>query len=353
MPHHNSLLGALLVTASTLASAAAFAQSAPAPVAPTNEGQLSEIIVTAERKQENVQKAPLAVTALSGAQLAQRGLASTPDLQEATPGLTFSDNANFSEPFIRGVGTDITTPGAESSVATYVDGVYQASPYFGVQTLTEIDGVEVLKGPQGTLYGRNATGGAINIQTKDPSHTLGGEASVSYGDYNTVDAVGYLAGPITDKLLFNLALAEDRHDGYGKAINTGQAVDFLDRQYIHGKLLFEPTSDFSLLLSGQYLNAYDTAGAYTYLDQFGATPLPAVYGAKVTYNSHDIYAAYPFKDFTRDAQFSLRGIYEWDGIKISTIPSFSKSSINSMVYVDYRFLVSHCFDWSFSKRGDS
>jgi iron complex outermembrane recepter protein len=339
MTYRYPLQGALLATVSVLAFGAAQAQSTTAPAQPAADTvastgtQLSEIIVTASRKQENVQKAPLAITALSGTQLAQRGLASSLDLQQATPGLTFSDNGNFSEPYIRGVGTDITTPGAESSVATYIDGVYQASPYFGVQDLVEVERVEVLKGPQGTLYGRNATGGAINIKTKDPAQTFGGEASVSYGNYNSVEAVGYITGPITNTLSFNLALAEDRHDGFGKVLNTGQQTDFLDRQYVHGKLLYEPSSDFSLLLSGQFLNSYDTAGGYTYLTQFGATPLATLLGGKVTYDSYNIYGAYPFKNFTRDGQLSLRGIYNWNGVKITSLTAYSH--LNGHIFPEF------------------
>jgi iron complex outermembrane receptor protein len=328
-----------------------FAQTAGSQAPAAAPVELETVVVTAERKSENAQRAPLQVTVLSGAQIESRGFKTSMDIQAATPGLTFSDNANFSEPYIRGVGTDITTPGAESSIATYVDGVYQASPYFGIQTLTQIDRVEVLKGPQGTLYGRNATGGVINIITKDPSQDFEAEGTASVGTYLDVNATGYLSVPIGNGLSANLAVSEDRHDGYGKVLNTGQDTDFLDRQYIHGKILYKPTDDFSFLVSAQALNSYDTAGGYTYFTKWGATPLATVYGGKVTYNSYDIYGAYPFKNYTSDDQFSAKATYNWNDITITSLTAYT--FVNGHIFPEFISTNIPIFDFEAKNDTDS
>jgi iron complex outermembrane receptor protein len=301
----------------------ALSQTAAAPGATGGDGGLETITVTAERRSTDVQRTPMAITAVSGEQLQAKGIQNSLELQAVTPGLTFSENANFSEPYIRGVGTDITTPGANSSVATYVDGVYQAAPYMGVQQLAAVDRVEVLKGPQGTLYGRNATGGAINIVTRDPSQDFDADVDVAYGNYNTVNASGYLSGALTDDISANLALAENRNDGYGKSLNTGRDTYFQDSQYAHAKILYQPTEDFSFLLSGQYLGQYDTDSVYTYFTKFGATPVPTLLGGRVTVDSRDIYSAYPFKDYTKVEEVSGRAIYNLGGITITSLSGYT------------------------------
>jgi iron complex outermembrane receptor protein len=139
------------------------ADAAPAAKQQESGTTLTEVIVTAQRRSENLQDVPVAVTALSAAQLAASGIQSTTELNAVVPGLTTVDQAGQFLPHIRGIGTTAFGAGFENSVAVYVDGVYLAATPASLLTLNNIAQVEVLKGPQGTLFGRNATGGLIHV----------------------------------------------------------------------------------------------------------------------------------------------------------------------------------------------
>src|SRR6202790_3349025 len=164
-----------------------------APQQPSGD-MLMEVIVTAQRRSENLQNVPIALTALSADQLAQAGINSTTELGLVTPALTIVNQAGNLLPHIRGIGTTAFGAGFENPIAVYVDEVYLAASDAALLTLNNIAQVEVLKGPQATLYGRNATGGLIQITTKDPQTTFSGDASLGYGNYQTVDMKAYVTG---------------------------------------------------------------------------------------------------------------------------------------------------------------
>ena len=134
--------------------------------------------VTAQRRSEDLQKVPITVQSFDAQQLQNAGVTSTVDLGRLTPGLVYGRGVGLGSPFLRGVGTSSNGPGVENSVAVYVDGVYQASKSAAISDITDVERVEVLKGPQGTLFGRNASGGLINIMTKDPTHDPEGRIKV-------------------------------------------------------------------------------------------------------------------------------------------------------------------------------
>ena len=167
---------------------------------------LTEIIVTAQRRSENLEVVPIAITALSGADLASAGVGSTADLALVTPGLTVVNIAGIVLPHIRGIGTTAYGAGLENSVSTYVDGVYLASGSASLLSLNNVAQIEVLKGPQGTLFGRNATGGLMQIITKDPQSNFNGEANLGYGNFQTVQGNLYVTGPIGPTLDADLAV---------------------------------------------------------------------------------------------------------------------------------------------------
>jgi iron complex outermembrane receptor protein len=146
-----------------LAGTSAFAQVAQ------ESGGLEEVVVTAQRRAEDLQTVPIALTALSAQALASQGITDTQKLELVTPGLVFSTFNGAGQPYVRGIGADQLSVGGASAVAIYVDGVYRPTVYALNQDFFDVERVEVLKGPQGTLYGRNTTGGAINILTRDPA----------------------------------------------------------------------------------------------------------------------------------------------------------------------------------------
>jgi iron complex outermembrane receptor protein len=196
------------------------AQQASAHSTPAIDGSSSpnDIIVTAQHRSEPLQRVPLAVTVIGGVALERSGTNLQTALPRVVPNLRINENSGFVSPYIRGVGTEYANPGLESSVATYLDDIYIARPYFTLSSFADLDHVEVLKGPQGTLYGRNATGGVLRIITNDPIDKLEAKASVTYGRYNRVAADLVLNTPITTDILSRSTISYDRNDGYTQSI---------------------------------------------------------------------------------------------------------------------------------------
>lgn len=248
----------------------AFAQTAtpqPAPVAgvPTADEQssLQDIVVMAQRRSQNLQDVPVAITAVSASQLQASSISNAQDLAAITPGLTATAAAGSFQPRIRGVGTNATGPGLENPIATYVDGVYIAGMPSSLFSFSDVERVEVLRGPQGTLFGRNATGGLIQIITRDPTNTVTGDAAVGYANYNTVTTSAYLAGPLADGIKASLAYRGAwQGDGYGTNLATGTAASRLKSDVsVRGKLVLDPASGTKIRISGDYSSSNGTNSA--------------------------------------------------------------------------------------------
>ena len=248
---------------------------------------IADIVVTAQRRAEPLQKVPIAVSALSGEALESRGLASTMALQAAVPGLTFSRVGWSGTPFIRGVGANAGDPSSEPSVATYVDGVYIASPSANIFDFNAVESVEVLKGPQGTLFGRNATGGVIQIRTKDPSFTPEATIDVGYANYETVTGSVYASMPLNEKVAINFAgRIRDQGDGWGTNLVTGDDTYKRDEWAARMKLLFKPTESTSIILAGDYLRVKSTGNDYKLPDDaLGFDGIPRRIGRFDTVNN--------------------------------------------------------------------
>ncbi len=253
----------LLLATAAAAPMMARAQAArpTAASAPAAEAVGAEIVVTAQKRAERLQDVPVAITALSAGQLAASNVTDLRQLVTVTPALRMDQTGIFTQPTIRGVGSAVTGPGANSNVATYVDGFYQPSQAGNDFDLSNVTQVEVLKGPQGTLFGRNATGGAILVTTKDPGFTASGDAAVSYRSFNDVRGQLYVQTPLGDKLAANLAVYERSSDGFKTDAVTGQHSAPVRTTDIRGKLLFEPTKDLKFVLTLQHANISDPIGA--------------------------------------------------------------------------------------------
>ena len=224
-------------------SAAAQAQpsaSQGAQAGSSSSGRVAEIVVTAERRSETAQTVPISITAVTGRQLEVAGIKTTQDLVLATPGLTMTQTLNGVTPYIRGIGSQQAT--TEGAVAVYVDNVYYASTQGAIFTLNNVDRVEVLKGPQGTLFGRNATGGLINVITRDPSFTPEIKGTIGYGNFNTLSGNLYVTGALTKNIAMDFALAgSDQGDGWGKNYFLGNDVNLRREWAVRSKL----KADFS------------------------------------------------------------------------------------------------------------
>jgi len=238
----------------------ALAQSQTAAVtsdsAQADQG-LGDIIVTAQRRSESAQTVPISLQSFSGGALESAKVGSTEDLTNVVGGLIIVPTAARPMVFVRGIGTNSsnTTP----AVLTFIDGVYRP---FGQSTdLANLQSVEVLKGPQGTLFGRNATGGVVQITTKPPSEDLGAKVEVGYGNYSTVDATAYVTGGLTSGVAADVSLRySDQGDGFGKNVFNGDDVFATDRFSARSRLRAEFSDAVNLTIAGNYSQISGTVG---------------------------------------------------------------------------------------------
>lgn len=211
---------------------------------------VEEIVVTAQKRSENLQDVPVSVTAISGDSLADRGVTNVLSLNNLAPGLRVSSGDAAANPkiFIRGVGLSDFNPNSSSGVGVYMDGVYIGSPLAQMAGFFDLAQVEVLRGPQGTLYGRNTNGGAINVTTKRPTQSMTADASIEYATYNAVNAMVAVGGPIIqDTLAFRVAAQYVADDGVTYNRVTGDDVNATEYWAGRASLLYTPNSDFEVL----------------------------------------------------------------------------------------------------------
>jgi iron complex outermembrane receptor protein len=223
-----------------------------------DESIFQEIIVTAEKRNESLQDLSQAVTALFGDELDAKNIVSFVDLSSIAPGVTITKNEGFKTVIaIRGLGNEANQNAiANPSVSYHLDGVYIASP-FAIQTdFIDLERIEILRGPQGTLFGQNSTGGAINVITTAPTmDDIFGSADISFGEYNSVRARASVNIPLGETTAIRASLSSYSHDGFSKNVVLGQELDDADNFSARVRFLWQPTDTFTLNLSGQYFDA--------------------------------------------------------------------------------------------------
>lgn len=216
---HGRLVSVTALALATLAAAPTAANAAEES-APAETRDPNEIVVTANKREENLSKVGLTINAIGEAQLEQRNITSLQDLATAVPGLIYTQtDSNTPVYTLRGIGFYDTTLGAYPSVSVYLDETPLSFPVLTSQTLFDIQRVEVLKGPQGTLFGNNATGGAINYIAAKPTSEPEGAVSIDFGRFNTFTADAHISGPITENLLARIAVHATSGDGWQKSIS--------------------------------------------------------------------------------------------------------------------------------------
>jgi iron complex outermembrane receptor protein len=226
-------------------------------------GVLEEVIVTATKRAESLQDIPVAVNAFNSETIQEAGINNAGDLAIMTPALNINVNQS---PFnarmtIRGIGTAQTDPALEPSVGLFVDGVFFGRTGLGMADLTDIERIEVLQGPQGTLYGKNTNAGAISVITKKPNiDEFEGYVEASAGDYSMYRLTASASGPLTDTLAYRLSGNIHNRDGYYDN-SAGDDLNDADDWNIQGKLLWEPTDFLSILLSGSHIDRDTTCCA--------------------------------------------------------------------------------------------
>jgi iron complex outermembrane receptor protein len=316
----------------------AFAQEA-APAANAHVGQASlpaqasapagvgDIVVTARRREERLQDTPIAVTALNGDGLAKAGISDVRDLTRVVPSFNGGRNYLVFQPTIRGVGSNGVSQGDESNIALYVDGIYQPDPYSNVVDLVEVERVEVLRGPQGTLFGRNATGGLINIITPDPKFDFGAHLTGSLGSFGgTYNANGgaYVTGPLSENVAADLAVRYRSNGGYLKDLVRGGDIGSGRFYSIRSKVLLN-AGPAKFVLTVGYDNSRDGSNAVAPLD--GNTignRIPGTVRADKPYDTAlTIVPTARFHAF----KSSLRGSVDLGGVSLESSTGFLKDHI--------------------------
>ncbi|GGC27065.1 TonB-dependent receptor [Novosphingobium marinum] len=293
-----NIFGTRAFVGGLLAGSAMLAYSGTAQAQDSADEQFSglqTIVVTAQKREQNVQDTPISVTALSGETLAAQGIEEVADLKAVDPSLQIGEATGVVTTFIRGIGNPVTTAGNEASVPVYIDDVYFTRAAFAYFDLASIERIEILKGPQGTLFGRNASGGVINVVTADPDLSSPAlKASLGYGNYQTMDATFYGNMPIGDSVAANLSVSyNDQNQGWGRnkglidPLNPSLGYSDDDEDYwkgrsfsARGKLLFDISDAIDLKLVGYYVNFRSSIGIYSrpFPGTLGGTPNPALQG---------------------------------------------------------------------------
>lgn len=233
-------LGAAALLCSVALPATALAQSRP------NEAALEEVVVTAEKRAEGLQNIPIAITAISEATLEKAGAKQVGDLVQLTPSLQFGTRSTNVFIAMRGIGQAGQDIGSQSGVTVSLDGVPLLNHFMMNPAFLDIERVEVLRGPQGTIAGRNATGGAINIHSKGPTPDNGGSLAVTVGDRSRRGVRGHLNAAISDQLSGRLSFQREEADGWLKNGFLGRSNDDTDLAEVRGQLVFKPADTFSL-----------------------------------------------------------------------------------------------------------
>lgn len=247
------------------------------------ETMLEEVTVTATRRVSNLQDTGTTVSALSADSMQARNVQGIADLALVSPGLDIATYQGDASIFIRGIGTPSIIAGSDSSTATYVDGVYLSRAAAIAPAFFDVERVEVLRGPQGTLYGRNATGGALNIITRGPSDTLEGDAAISVGNYGLYKASIAVGGPISDSFAVRFALQKENRDGYTSLIrpdNSREDVEDKDDLAARLHLRWDINEAIRLSVIGDYYRADDKAAVFHFASTGYAAEVPNWYASR-------------------------------------------------------------------------
>jgi len=302
---------------------------------------VNEIIVTAAKREQTLQDVPIAVSVTSDVAIERAHIRDIKDLSTLVPSLRVrtnqtSANTNF---FIRGFGNGANNPGIEPSVGVFVDNVYASRAVSRIADLPDIERIEVLRGPQSTLFGKNASAGVISIVTKRPQFEFGVNVEASYGNRDAVVLKGVVTGPLSDTIAASLSGSYNRRDGFTSNPVTGDRTDERNRWFARGQILFEPNSEFSVRLIGDYGKINEICCSVVNLKASGATTALRALGGKV--NSVDEkFDGVAYSNFDSPNKIKTYGLsgqidYQFDDFKLSSITSWRKNDSFSNFDVDF------------------
>jgi iron complex outermembrane receptor protein len=308
---------------------------------PAKGDAVAEVIVTARKRPERLQDVPISMTVISGAGFNDAGHIGVLSFNQLAPSL----NMVISTPHqtslaIRGIGTNPASDGLEQSTGIFVDGVYLGRPGMAVFDLIDIDHIEVLRGPQGTLFGKNTTAGAITITTTPPSFQPSAAAQMTVGNYNYNQFQGYVSGPITDTLAGRFSVYRTTRDGLITDTTTGGKTNAIDRDGLRGQLLFRPTDAFDLRVIGGFDEENDSNANSVYTNA-GATPAAleqklGLVGASLAFSPDGTLTAAndPTHVHMRQASLSAEANWRVDGLTLTSLTAWRKWSFVASSDVD-------------------
>ncbi|MEK7265292.1 MAG: TonB-dependent receptor [Pseudomonadota bacterium] len=319
--------------AGAIASTAAFAQD-------------DEIIVTASKREQTLQEVPIAVSVIDDRSIEQSNVQDLFDLQTMVPSLRISQLQNSSQSnfIIRGFGNGANNPGIESSVGVFIDGVYRSRSAAAIADLPVLERVEILRGPQSTLFGKNVSAGAISITTKKPEFEWGGNVEASYGRFEEVIFKGSLTGPISDKMAFRISGSTNNREGFYTNVVDGSKLNERDRWSIRADLLFEPTDNLSFRVIGDY-NKIDEVccGAIQLINGPATTfaiggPNPPFLGKIIDSDADRAYQV-AFDERVSN-QLTGKGVsgqmdWDWGGAALTSITAYREQSDTSQTDADF------------------
>lgn len=281
------------------------------------ERQIEEIVVTAQKRSQKLIDVPLSVQVHSAETLENAVIQDVADLSLITPGVTISRVIANTSPYIRGIGTTSPLTGVESAVATYIDGIYQPATIGNIFAFNNISSIEILKGPQGTLYGRNATGGVINIKTRDPSFDPTAQIKLGYQNYDTQTVTAYLSRGFSDSVAADLAIYNtDQNDGFGE--NTTLGTEFLTEEEfsVRSKVLVDVSPDTQIRFVGDLTHINSDKGV-------GAVPIRD--GDDGVYNDvafTDTVAGFPYGAEVDSQGASLQFDHSFESLSLKFISAY-------------------------------
>ena len=338
----NHLLKAAMLSSISIASlsigSVAFAQDNTPQASDAADEDV--IIVTATKREQTLQEVPVAVSVTSAAAIERAQVRDLKDLQTLVPSLRVSQlqssaNTNF---IIRGFGNGANNPGIEGSVGVFIDGVYRSRSASAISDLPNLQRVEVLRGPQSTLFGKNASAGVISIVTTAPSYENGGSAEISYGNRNATVVKADITGPIADNIAFSLAGGVNRADGYGTNLTDGSKTSERNRWFARAQLLVEPSESFKLRFIGDY-DKIDENCCFVgnVFDGPTGNAVRAV-GGKV--NSRGIFSYSEYQNFASENKISNGGIsmqadYELGSLNVTSITAYRESRAKTNADSDF------------------
>jgi iron complex outermembrane recepter protein len=278
-----------VAAASLSLPAVAFAQAAdeaqPATDAPAAEEAVdgNEIVVTATKREQTLQEVPVAVSVTTAETIERAQIRDLKDLTSVVPSLRVntlqsSANTNF---IIRGFGNGANNAGIEPSVGVFIDGVYRSRSAAQIADLPDVQRVEVLRGPQSTLFGKNASAGVVSMTTQKPKFKFGGNIEASYGEFNAIVLKGLVTGPLGENVAASLAAGYNKRDGYTRDLGTGNRTNERNRWFLRGQLLFEPGDATSIRLIGDYGKIDENCCTVVNLQAGPATGALVALGARV------------------------------------------------------------------------